>query len=133
MDLVSLPFVLTDIHNGGCVLSQHQIIAEIKIYRFFSDFTNGCDYGLDVFHLHVHRNKTVVVFVIDVQDDLVAVPAGSQSSYLAELHQPLDPVWQKRVRRSHVDCVLVGYHQTTFLAFVDMVDLDHCPRKQNNF
>jgi hypothetical protein len=130
---VSLPFVLTDIHNGGCVLSQHQIIAEIKIYRFFSDFTNGCDYGLDVFHLHVHRNKTVVVFVIDVQDDLVAVPAGSQSSYLAEWHQPLDPVRQKRVRRSHVDCVLVGYHQTTFLAFVDMVDLDHCPRKQNNF
>lgn len=58
---------------------------------------------------------------------LVAIAAGGEADDLVERDLAFDSVGEEGVGGGHVEDVLVGHDQGSFLAFVDMVDLDDRP------
>jgi hypothetical protein len=94
---MSFPLSFPNINNGSSVLSQHQVIINIKTDSLVGSLSDGQYDCFDVFDLEVDRYEPIVVLFINVNNNLVAISAGSDTDYLMQWYFSFDSVGDDRI------------------------------------
>jgi hypothetical protein len=77
--------------------------------------------------------ESVVVFALDVDDDLIAESRDSESCDAGEWYFSFDAIGKERGGRCDIDEVFVGDGQDPLLPLVDVIDLDDLCRHKDAF
>lgn len=120
---MSFSLSFPDVNNRSRVLRKYQVIVDIKADCLVGCLSNSQNDCFNIFDFEVNSYETIVVFFVNMNHNLVAVSAGSDSDNLMQRYFSFDSVRDYRVRRCKVDDVFIGHNKGSLLSLIDMIDL----------